>query len=83
MSDEKFAKGEWVCDYRNDGCAYLSGPETSYSDRYFENAYDAYLIAAAPEMYGLLKRLLNGGCLVYGDDIDSVEDLLAKARGES
>ena len=80
MSDEKFTKGEWVCDYRNDGCAYLSGPETSYSDRYFENAYDAYLIAAAPELYEFVKLIADSESPW---SITDAKYLLAKARGES
>lgn len=43
---------------------------------------DAHLIAAAPEMYYMLKSLLDDNKLVYGDDHDLVDDLLAKARGK-
>lgn len=42
---------------------------------------NAHLIAAAPEMYGMLERILKP----YGrEDIsdDAIENLLAKARGE-
>lgn len=42
---------------------------------------DANLIAAAPEMYRVLKELLDDNKLVYGDDYDLVHDLLAKVSG--
>ena len=45
------------------------------------NKHNAHLIAAAPEMYGMLERILKP----YGrEDIsdDAIENLLAKARGE-
>jgi len=86
MSEEKFTKGDWrpiIEDYfigvqmSTDG-----GFKIMVKDESTAKA-NANLIASAPEMYQMLKRLLTGGCLVYGEDIDSVEDLLAKARGES
>ena len=43
---------------------------------------NAHLIAAAPEMYEMLEKLYDESRLVYVEDYDLVEDLLAKARGE-
>jgi len=47
-----------------------------------EQMANAHLIAAAPEMYYLLQELCDVLGSNYSDDIDRIESLLAKARGE-
>ena len=87
MSEAKFTKGEWrrhyspngqeyvICDGRRNGgyaVASLSGSNSKAN---------AHLIAAAPEMYAMLKdiswRYPNSPHIT-----NPISELLAKARGE-
>lgn len=83
MSKEKFTKGEWrVLHYDNS-----KGFEVAFSDDgelitdYVYDEFDAYLIAAAPEMYKALIRIQQEGGLSVARH-KSISKLLAKSRGE-
>ena len=89
MSEAKFTGGEWrrhyspncqeyvICDRRRNGgyaVASLSGSNSKAN---------AHLIAAAPEMYAMLKearKLCHSGG--YFDTRDKIDSALAKPRGE-
>ena len=102
MANEKFTKGPWEagrkdmatlvegipskCIYAGDSyCAIASGAGT---EDWYEIMANAYLIAAAPELYAMLEELLNeaedfrkrSGKEVTWED--EARQLLAKARGE-
>jgi hypothetical protein len=74
---------------------HYTEPENEYSSASItlynqDNAANARLIAAAPEMYGLLNELLihfqhgNSDHWKLNDEkIQPIESLLAKARGEA
>lgn len=47
-----------------------------------ETVANANLIASAPEMYNMLKKMTEAKCLEKDVDWDHVSELLAKARGE-
>lgn len=89
MSEAKFTKGEWIA--REDECSCVGDFEVVANieddgayDLIAENIQDeadAHLIAAAPEMYAALESILmDWNC--EPSDIDWLESLLAKARGE-
>lgn len=96
MSEAKFTKGPWVKDYGmtlghiksiNDAHGGLTPTVCMYSMRFInekEMQANAHLIAAAPEMYALLEKLVNpDNCkkdIIH--IIGNAESLLAKARGE-
>lgn len=102
MSETKFTKGEWwvnnIGNHHNNPnidnlqiCYSLA--EECICDTVYELA-DAHLIAAAPEMYGVLNELshtfevLSNKIKVYEYDHEFkkikavLDDTLAKARGE-
>lgn len=93
MSESKFSKGPWfVTDFKmNQGYRvgqkghYMSIADTARSKKGF---YGAHLIAAAPEMYELLKYVEDElsssvGEYSYNKELhDAVGRVLAKARGE-
>ena len=81
MSETKFTKGPWILDY---GMVVIG--DINYE---LDNAYDAPLIAAAPEMYEMLSLMTYLVKLKYGNSDKEIhekvleaENLLAKARGE-
>ena len=89
---DKFTPGPWIVLHDTNVVSTCNG----FVARAYEsplgpvaNRYNATLIAAAPEMYGLLKRIK--GMLQFcelEDKIDAETEheigrLLAKARGES
>ena len=85
---EKFTKGPWVRKYHANGCNYVSAQDVSLNDCYSiascsgqDEIANSHLIAAAPEMYAMLKLLLDDEA-VECDYIDSIDLLLAKAIGE-
>ena len=97
MSETKFTKGPWVVSEHEDEVSVFMGEavdsphEYNCSDVWVCDSYwsendetaiaNANLIAAAPEMYQMLKKLVEP----YGmEDFshEEVENLLAKARGE-
>ena len=84
---EKFTKGEWLWNgasvvLESDGvplcCLVNSAVSTGDNSEDYANAA---LIAAAPEMYEMLKLILSVYEMDY-DDTDKALKLLAKARGE-
>lgn len=97
MSEEKFTQGEWsVSDQReidgidydysivDDGGWYIAHIENCSLK---EDEANAALIAAAPEMYRMLKYLADGvrwGGIQHTDRSLAleIENLLKKARGE-
>lgn len=89
MSETKFTKGPWrVCDY-NSHIVQLStfigfqvpAPHEVRGDGSFGMNYNAALIAAAPEMYELLNKLMMAEYQFTPTEIE-IKKLLAKARGE-
>lgn len=95
---EKFTKGEWfskdgdgfskeviiTTDDRED-CFIIPICEMDMffdGDVGVEQAANAALIAAAPEMYKLLESIAVGMECSHGVDTDSIFKLLAKARGD-
>lgn len=79
MSEAKFTKGEWEYDKELEGiyntvCNFIC-------DAPKNNKYDAHLIAAAPEMYEMLKKIQFEHCncsKLYNE----IDELREKARGE-
>ena len=88
MSEVKFAKGKWSAHDKRQQCNGFSiFAENQYvafvgdSDDNTDCKANANLIAAAPEMYEMLDKLLRP----YGrEDVsdEEISKLLAKARGE-
>ena len=86
MSDEKFTKGNWwviaADPYVGVQMSLDGGFRIMTSDREVAVA-NAHLITCAPEMYHALNAIVKLG---LGDDckinIDSLKQLLSKARGE-
>ena len=82
---EKFTKGEWLVGSLGTGLGYDSYEITFNKDgeciaEIIHNLPDAHLIAAAPEMYEMLKNLSRGDVF---HTCKEIEQLLAKARGEA
>ena len=84
MSEAKFTNGEWRVEPFVNGNAY----EIAHNDdgeviaEYVYDLPDAHLIAAAPEMYAMLEKIVSP----YGrEDVsdEQIENLLSKARGEA
>ena len=80
---EKFTQGEW-CLFGDWAVKRKGTTEIlfSFEERGFNNQEgfaNAHLIAAAPDMYALLKQWFDDGYMKRSD----VEKLLSKARGES
>lgn len=93
MSEAKFTKGEWVVHiipvYLNHGYASVECGDVRihgkhmYNPTEIEATANAYLIAAAPEMYEMLEALLNDEDVrIPSWKALSVSMLLAKSRGE-
>ena len=95
MSEPKFTHAPWkVREFYNEGL--FGSTSTTYdieigndtlrflSFRNLETTKaNAYLIAAAPEMYDMLQSLLAGAReLLCDDTVDKMEHILKKARGE-
>lgn len=81
MSEAKFTGGVWGLEY---GLVVICGIHYE-----FDNAYDAHLISAAPEMYEVLETIVDCSTVKIIDlgdgmtiDIESIKQLLVKARGE-
>ena len=74
MSEEKFTGGVWGFEY---GLVVIGG--INYE---FDNAHDAPLIAAAPEMYEYLSHMVEHDVINDQSIEREVKSLLAKARGE-
>lgn len=98
MSKEKFTQGEWLIGYDNDHVGeYINVGMAQLYNNYHDkeqaaqNAHDAHLIAAAPDMYRKLKDLSKLMAMLdpYTPDLmeldcvtSEIDGLLAKARGE-
>lgn len=86
MSSEKFTPGEWRVDIESHGIHIIPniawlGEKSSMERK--ENIANAHLIAAAPEMYQVLKRLIE--LTDYTELVGILSDaktILKKARGE-
>ncbi|AUR86666.1 hypothetical protein NVP1088O_18 [Vibrio phage 1.088.O._10N.261.46.A1] len=86
-SEAKFTQGPWVA--RGSTPSRIYGMQRADKEviiaatgSVLENSgVNAYLIAAAPEMYGTLETILEIGKLSSHQE-DIVSKLLAKARGE-
>ena len=93
MSEVKFTKGEWIKSHQANGEVYVTHRDMRRNSGRFictlqgrDDVANAYLIAAAPEMYAMLQRWVDSYECVddnYQDGVNSdTIDLLAKARGE-
>ena len=87
MSGAKFTDGPWNWEHDQDTASMIQVFSESSGDRdvcRLQHEPDAYLIAAAPEMYEMLERLVDpSNCkkdIIH--IIGNAESLLAKARGE-
>lgn len=87
MSEEKFTKGEWIAIVDAESCFIDTVEHGLLADLFdtdapaVESDANAHLIAAAPEMYGILRQIqIEGGLSVARHK--SVANILAKARGE-
>ncbi len=89
MSETKFTKGKWIVDFNGDvgvevgseTIASMSDMECSYIKE--DNVHNAFLIAAAPEMYKALQSILDSPYTeLQEEDFEMIEKTLAKARGE-
>jgi hypothetical protein len=81
----KFTKGPWSMCHRGESLKGAAGQYVviwggglAYGTRTDEADANSALIAVAPEMYKMLDDLANGRGVDY-----PIEQLLAKARGES
>ncbi len=89
MGKPKFNQGNWVIHHHPDTRSIIgiaTGEE--FEDRFTscgvtlynqENDANAHLIAQAPAMYRMLQAFARGGGIQPGD---TIEKLLARARGE-
>lgn len=90
MSNEKFTKGPWyakndlfVCNTVNDDVAIVLCDNIFDDASKAEAMAEASLIAAAPEMYEMLKQLLDAeGVIKTNHNRSAIKQLLSKARGE-
>jgi hypothetical protein len=92
MSNEKFTKGEWVIEeveeagFRNTNslclCVVTRDFDVISPVLGIRNNHDAHLIAAAPEMYALLKFLVENDSINDHSIDKEVLTLLTKARGD-
>lgn len=83
MSGAKFTDGPWNWEHDQDTASMIQVFSESSGDRdvcRIQHEPDAYLIAAAPEMYEMLKRL--SAKQWDASEEEEIENLLAKARGE-
>lgn len=93
MSEAKFTKGPWVVAMNSsffdigqkDAFGYNGIGERVCIGVTADMEENAYLIAAAPEMYEMLEKIHDSmaGNGEYGEFFYDVKSLLAKARGES
>ena len=90
----KFTEGKWFVKQMKE-CnsiysVHYTVPASEYSQASItlynqDNSGNAHLIAAAPDMYGMLESIAknmlttDGGCI---EDMLAIEMLLKKARGE-
>lgn len=91
MSQTKFTKGPWkvygdwmIIDSNGRLIAQFEPLNDELSNgNTAESFANAYLIAAAPEMYEMLERVAQTALPETGALFDEVQRLLAKARGEA
>ncbi len=91
MSKPIFTPGPWhESDDISDPC-YIVGKgrivcSIKYHEPYDEADANAHLIAAAPEMYAMLERIMDyrtgGPFIANPTKTEEIYNLLAKARGE-
>ena len=89
MSEAKFTKGPWDIEI---GCsqAFVTTENKFIHESIVdiatgnrdERVANAHLIAAAPEMYEMLEHINLTLGDEYSDELDKIEVILAKARGE-
>ena len=85
--ETKFTHGQWFVDNTGYFTRIRSGNIRASTVCVFQETVieaktikaNAHLIASAPAMYKALEALSRGECIIYGD---SIETILAKARGE-
>ena len=86
MSNERFTPGPWITvpysfnvESNSNGIDVCKCEDTRYCDE--TKIANAYLIAAAPEMYELLKQLHDALASVPVLQVE-IDKVLKKARGE-
>jgi hypothetical protein len=93
MSEAKFTKGPWEVDQQVNKISWILSAEDDFNkavakvtqygsiDTSTMNA-NAYLIAAAPDMYAFISKMALALSSDYPALRDSALEILAKARGE-
>lgn len=82
MTEAKFTKGPWFCEYGVDG--YYAVFHNEDQELVGDARANAHLIAAAPDMYEALDMVLQStewSCM-ESETQDAVITAIAKARGE-
>jgi hypothetical protein len=85
MSETKFTDGPWNWEHDQDTASMIQVFSESSGDSdvcRLQHEPDAHLIAAAPEMYEMLQEFYETLGDEYSEDLDKIEILLTKARGE-
>lgn len=91
MSEAKFTNGPWKFNAHDGSITDFTKAENEVATAQLDDWHclgmgysNAYLIAAAPEMYELLESI-SVTEMMNGDDAfsEQIKELLAKARGES
>ncbi len=93
MTEAKFTKGPWteylgasniVEVHNSDGLEVVNWQGFDGNGNFSNQTVEAnaYLIAAAPEMYEMLKQIANAREIKFDGSASQIWDLLAKARGE-
>ncbi len=86
--ETKFTKGTWSVtgQFRLDveGGYITTQLSGSLDSTVLEREANAHLIAAAPDMYAMLKGMYETLCLIGddGEEANEINELLKKARGE-
>lgn len=83
MSEAKFTKGEWSVQFEDMIFASCGVDNEQVAVVCNEENKDKNLIAAAPEMYKMLKSIADDNRGIDDGFVSEIDKLLAKARGES
>lgn len=88
MSNTRFTKGPWGLDFDYSSVIHVISENDLEGSPFVcdtQHEPDAHLIAAAPEMYAMLDKILaEYKAIMIGESssVSDIEQILAKARGE-